>query len=453
MPSAAVERFLDHLESAGVELHSLMLLRHGEVVAEGWWEPYTPEGVQLLYSLSKSFTSTAVGLAVAEGRLSVDDPVASFFPQVDQASLHPRVLRMRVRHLLSMSSGHRDDTLASVRDANDPASAFLALVPEEEPGVWFTYNNGATLMLSLIVTRVTGERLLEYLRPRLLAPLGIGDAYWTGTAGFDHGFSGLHLTTEAIARFGQLYLQGGEWQGQQLVPADWVAEATCSHVDNPREPNPDWRQGYGYQFWRCQHDGYRGDGAYGQFCVILPEHDVVLATTAATEDMQAILDAVWTLLLPAFSDEISKPQPAAAALADRLAALTVPPVRGEATPGGVVASGPWRAEMPGEDQPVRSLAVTEAVGGSGWVLQVTEADRTYEVACGHGEWRSQEHNLGGSLTTAACGGWTGAATFTAEIVFTQTPHRLVLVADVDTGMLAARWHTAPLSPIRPRPPR
>lgn len=158
-------------------------------------------------------------------------------------------------------------------------------------------------MLSVIITRLTGGRLIDYLRPRLFEPLGIGPAYWAGMGPYDLGFSGLHLQTDAIARLGQLYLQDGVWNGGQLLPAGWVAQASSVQVDNPREPNPDWRQGYGFQFWRCRHNGFRGDGAYGQFCVVLPDQDAVVAITAATGDMQAILDAAWAELVPNYDAE------------------------------------------------------------------------------------------------------------------------------------------------------
>lgn len=290
--SAAVGAFLDGIDAAGIELHSVMLLRHGSVLAEGWWAPYERDDLHLVYSISKTFTSSAVALAVAEGLLDVDDLVVSSFPHLDPTGLDPKVARMRVRHLLTMSTGHHADTLDRLRAApgDDPVTSFLALVPEEEPGHWFTYNNGATLVLSAVVTAATGERLLDYLRPRLLDPLGIDLAHWQGDARLDLGFSGLHLQTEAVARLGQLYLQGGWWDGRQLLPSTWVREATRPQVDNPREPNVDWRQGYGYQVWMARHGAYRGDGAYGQLCLVLPEQDAVLATTAAVEDMQRLLD-------------------------------------------------------------------------------------------------------------------------------------------------------------------
>jgi len=374
-----VAGLLDGFEAAGLELHSLMLLRHGHVVAEGWWAPYAPDGLHLLYSLSKSFTSTAVGLAVEEGLLGVDDLVTSFFPDEVPAEVHPRVAQLRVRHLLSMATGHHEDTLDRL-DRERLVSSYLALVPEEEPGAWFTYNNGATLMLSAIVTKVTGGRLLDYLRPRLLEPLGIEEANWQGIGDLDLGFSGMHLPTEAIARFGQLYLQQGVWQGRQLVPASWVAEATRRQVENPREPNPDWRQGYGYQFWMGQH-GYRGDGACGQFCLVLPEEDAVVAITAGTEDMQAVLNCVWERLLPALRQPPQPERPDAAdsatGLRDRLARLQLPAVSGGRS---APIDLPWAAPDQ-DDGPADGLAISSIEeAAEGW--RVTVRDGAFDASGG-----------------------------------------------------------------------
>ena len=179
---------------------------------------------------------------------------------------------------------------------------FLLIPPDEEPGTVFAYNQPCTYTLAAIVQRLSGQSLIEYLRPRLFEPLGI-DAYaWQEyPPGRNIGFSGLHATTDAIAKLGLLYLQRGLWNGRRLLSDPWVDEATRRQVANPNEPNPDWRQGYGFQFWMARH-GYRGDGAYGQFCVILPEHDTVIATTADTADMQGMLDALWAHLLPAIGE-------------------------------------------------------------------------------------------------------------------------------------------------------
>ncbi|MEZ4581076.1 MAG: serine hydrolase, partial [Caldilineaceae bacterium] len=246
-------------------------------MAEGWWAPYAPDRIHLLYSLSKSFTSTAVGLAVAEGRLRVDDRVVDFFPDALPATISDNLAAMQVRHLLCMGTGHVQDTVGHMTTDTDDdwIRGALGVPPEQAPGSVFTYNQGATFLLSAIVQKLTGQTLVDYLQPRLFAPLGIDRTYWQqNPQGINLGFSGFHTTTDAIARLGQLYLQRGRWAGKQLLPAAWVDAASAHQIDSatpgtsPGEhQNSDWVQGYGYQFWRCRHDAYRGDGAFGQFCL------------------------------------------------------------------------------------------------------------------------------------------------------------------------------------------
>ncbi len=299
--SAAILAFVVAAEANILELHSFMLLRHGQVVAEGWWSPYSPEHPHMLFSLSKSFTSSAIGLAVAEGRLSVDDPVLSFFPADAPAVVSANLAVMRVRHLLSMSTGHHEDSRGRmwIRYRKNWVKGFLALPVEHVPGTYWVYDSGATYMLSAIIQKTTGMKLLDYLQLRLFAPLGIQGATWeTSPQGINIGSWGLSLKTEDIARFGQLYLQKGMWNGRRILSETWVDEATSSQIANDR-PDPDWHQGYGYQFWRCQHGAYRGDGAFGQYCIVMPEQDAVLAITSGVVEMQPPLNLVWEHLLPA----------------------------------------------------------------------------------------------------------------------------------------------------------
>ncbi len=309
-----------------------MLVRHHYVVAEGWWAPYGPDVPHMLFSLSKSFTATAVGLALDEGRLTLDDPVRSFFPAEDPAISEQGLHALRVRHLLTMSTGHTQDPIAELsrRGGDHWVRGFFQSPIDEEPGTHFVYNNAATYMLSAIVHRVTGQSVLDYLTPRCLAPLGIHQAIWeTSPEGVNLGFSGLRMRTEDIAAFGQLYLNRGLWQGRRLLSAEWVREATRIQVANGTDPDSDWAQGYGYQFWRCRHAAYRADGAYGQFCVVLPEQDAVVVLTAGVGDMQALLNLVWRHVLPSLSPSPMADDPAShAELVGRLSALrldAVPP--------------------------------------------------------------------------------------------------------------------------------
>ena len=307
--SAGIRKFIEAANSNVNSMHSFMLVRHGKVVAEAWWEPETATKQHVLWSLTKSFTSTAVGLAQAEGKLSIDDPVLKYFPEEAPSDPSANLQAMRIRNLLTMSTGHSDE----VQLTNDTpwVEAFLAHPVPHKPGTHFRYNTPATYMLSAIVQKVTGETVKDYLTPRLFEPLGIQNPKWdTSPQGISIGGYGLYIRTEDIAKFGQLYLQQGKWEGKQLVPADWIEQATSKQVSNGTDPNRDWTQGYGYQFWRCRHNAYRGDGKDGQFCIVLPELDAVVAITANTRDMQAELNVVWDHLLQAFAKEPLPENPA-----------------------------------------------------------------------------------------------------------------------------------------------
>ena len=296
----AIREFIETADRDVDSMHSFMLVRHGQVIAEAWWTPESAERQHVLWSLSKSFTSTAVGLLVAEGKLSVDDLVLPFFPDDVPPEPSANLKSMRVRDLLTMSTGHQDEV--NWREAPHWAKAFLSHPVPHKPGTHFRYNTPATYMLSAIVQNVTGMTVLEYLTPRLFEPLGIREPVWeTSPQGVSIGGYGLFIRTEDIAKFGQLYLQRGMWNGKQLVPAAWVDQATSKQVSNGSDPSRDWDQGYGFQFWRCRHGAYRGDGKDGQFCIVLPEQDAVIAITANTRDMQAELNVVWDRLLTAFA--------------------------------------------------------------------------------------------------------------------------------------------------------
>ncbi|MER6533271.1 serine hydrolase domain-containing protein [Streptomyces sp. 900105755] len=443
-----VDAFLDALEAApGVEPHSLMVLRHGHVVAAGWWAPYAESRLHLLYSLSKSFTATAAGLAAAEGLIRLDDPVLSYFPELEAEITDPRSRAMLVRHVASMSSGHVAETLdrALAVDRANLVRGFLLLPPDRDPGTVFAYNQPTTYTLAAIVQRVTGQSLTDYLRPRLFEPLGIGEALWQrDRAGREVGFTGLHATTDAVLRLGLLYLQGGMWEGERLLPGDWVAEATraqVSHADGAAG-GADWKQGYGLQFWMSRH-GYRGDGAYGQFCVVLPEHDAVIAITAATERMQQVLDLVWEHLLPAFGPgPLSGRERTDAALAERLAGLALPPAAGKPAPTERAEEWTAVAFTPAEP-PARVTSVQVATGADGTRLTLVEDGHRIGLRLAEGEWSIAEE----PVPTAVSGGWTDAGTLEADVIFLETPHRLTLTCSLDDRRFTARWHTRPLQPL------
>ena len=305
--SASIAKFIQAADEKVNSMHSFMLLRHGKVIAEAWWTPEDANKPHVLWSLSKSFTSTAVGLAVHDGKLSVQDRVMGFFPDAAPENPSENLKSMRVLDLLTMSTGHQDEP--NLRSSQDWIKTFLAHPVPREPGSFFRYNTPATFMQSAIVQKVTGQSVVDYLQTRLFDPLGIDAPKWDkNPQGISIGGYGLYLKTEDIAKFGQLYLQKGRWENQQLIPSDWVQEATNKQVSNGSDAASDWNQGYGYQFWRCRHNAFRGDGKDGQFCVVLPDQDAVVVMTANTTNMQAQLSLVWEHLLGEFRE---KPLPEA----------------------------------------------------------------------------------------------------------------------------------------------
>ena len=310
--SRSVREFVESADRINT-LHSFMIVRHGHVIAEGWWRPEAADRQHILNSVSKCFTATAVGLAIAEGKLRLDDPVLKFFPSEAPPEPSDHLKALKVRHLLTMSGGH--DTEPRTAGGGPSVRQFLAHPFVHEPGTHFQYNSMGTYSLSAILTKVTGQTTLDYLKPRLFEPLGIEDPEWgSSPEGYSLGGYGLKLRTEDIAKLGQLYIQRGLWDGKPLISREWVERATSKQVANEEESHAkigiDWRQGYGFQFWRCTHDAFRGDGAGGQFIVVIPNKDAVVAITADTGSMQGELDAIWDQLFPAFGGK-SLPEDAA----------------------------------------------------------------------------------------------------------------------------------------------
>ena len=326
------QAILDFVKAADTNvntMHSFMIVRHGKVISQGWWKPEAADKPHILNSVSKSFNATAVGLAIKDGKLSLNDPVLKFFPNDAPANPSDNLKAMTVRDLLTMSCGHEKEPQAV--GGAPSVKQFLAQPVPYKPGTHFLYNTMGSYTLSAIVTKVTGQTSLDYLKPRLFEPLGIENPRWDSSPeGNSFGGYGLWLCTEDIAKFGQLCLQKGKWNGKQLVPKKWIKLASTKQVPNEMESHAqigsDWKEGYGFQFWRCQHNAYRGDGAGGQFCVVMPDQDVVIAITANHGNMQAELDAIWDHLLPAFQAK-ALPEDAAAQekLNQVIAGLVVPP--------------------------------------------------------------------------------------------------------------------------------
>ena len=433
IPSASILQLVDAFERKTDEIHSLMVLRHGHVVAEGWWSPYAAHHPHMMFSVSKSFTATAVGLAVSEGLFSLDDTVISFFAQ-DVANQPDELLSaMRVRDLLCMSTGQAVDTWSYMVERSDGnwIRAFLEVPVLHTPGTHFVYNTGATYMLSAIIQHTTGTTLLEYLKPRLFEPLGIANATWfMSPQGITAGGIGLSIRTEDLAKFGQLYLQKGQWQGKQLLPEGWVEQASAFQADNSNGIQTDWQQGYGYQFWRCRHGAYRADGVFGQYCIIMPEQDAVIAITSGLDvfDMQQPLELIWDILLPAMSSVVLPEDTVAyAELQTKLASLSRPTVAGDfASPIASQVSGrPYKVDT----NALGIETITFDFNDIGCTLTIETLTGVDSIQCGCGTWTYSppvalfaQPLLFDRTPVAASGAWLSHDTFTAIVRLYETPH-------------------------------
>src|SRR5262245_55972537 len=421
--SSALLSFVEAADTKIEFMNSFMLVRHGHVVAEGWWAPYSADAPHSLFSLSKSFTSTAVGLAIEEGKLSLDDEVLKFFPKDAPAAPSKNLKAMRVSDLLRMSTGHQ--TEPPRKPDQVWTKVFLAHDVPFKPGTHFLYNTSATYMLSAIVQKATGITVLDYLKPRLFEPLGIETPTWeTSPQGITTGGYGLSIRTEDIARFGLLYLQKGKWNGKSLVPAAWVEAATARQTSNGSNPKSDWDQGYGYQFWRSRHGAYRGDGAFGQYCIVLPELDAVIVITSGVKDMQAVLDLVWEKLLPAMSQApLATDDAAQSKLEQKLKSLVLRPQAGSASP----AKGSDRTyKFPANERKLEAITLKSGDNGDILIARFNGVDQ--QIECCRGEWKKGRLALGtmAEQPAAASGAWTADDTYTAKICLTQTPFILTM---------------------------
>lgn len=458
--AAGVERLLDAVGQTEAEMHSLMVLRHGNVIAEGWWTPFAPDLKHLVYSLSKTFTSAAAGLAVAEGRFGLDDVMIDHFPELVSDDVEDKYRRYLVRHALTMSSGHESEALdraaaAAAGAGGDVLAGFFRVPPEREPGSVFAYSQPTIYGVGRLVAKTTGGTILDYLRPRLLEPLGIHEAQWMMLGDVEMGFSGIHVFTESLAKTGQLVLDGGRWQGEQILDPEWVATATSKQMDNdtahrgPGAPEPiDWQQGYGFQYWMNRH-GFRGDGAYGQFIIVWPEEDAVIVTTGETIDMQELLSLITTHLRPAMTG--AGTAEADAALAARLSslALPLPDDTGAGFAGTFDADvsspvvGPFSfgEAVPGAER----VEVVET--GDGWTLRFLGdgLDVTLPVGRGawaEGEWPAPADGLD-AVPFRAVAGVDADGAWHARLRMIQTPHSL-LVDIAPGGAASIAWRFPPL---------
>ena len=382
-------------------MHGFVIVRHGRVIAEGSWAPQdTLNEPHMLYSHSKSFTSTAVGFLVDDGKLDLDERVIGILPEKAPANPSENLRQLRVRDLLTMNVGA--DRIDSENDdiGGDWVRAFLANKIQRAPGTGFRYDSGATHLLAAIVERKSGMKLMDFLGERLFRPLGMASPWsTTSPAGIACGGWGMNMTTRDMAKFGQFLLQKGVWDGKRLLSSEWIDMASARQTwsggivvqSKTIGSGSDWKQGYGFQFWRCRHGAFRADGAAGQLTVVFPKEDAVVSVNAGLGDMQRELNLIWQHLLPAFgASALPESESARVRLAAKCAALALP------------LDDPHPEVFEGMDKasPERTA--------DGWEL-VRDGRR---LAVGDGVWKTTDWTFTDSLVEPlfhSCGTWRIAA--------------------------------------------
>ena len=465
VPSEAVSALIDRLEEQDGMVHSYMLIRHGKVIAEGHWDPFNASTPHALYSVSKSLVSMAIGLAVDDGLISLNDRVAEFFPEEAKLNSDERLRDMRVRDLMAMASGQKSDTFKAIRSAapGEAAKAFFQMPMKNEPGKLFRYMSGNTAMLALIHAKVTGEKdLIAYLKPRVFDKLGITSSYWPrlkdGTTVI--GGSGFELKSEELAKICLLLLNDGVWQGERILPLWWVRQATSlqtpygnvtdsvlalhgAKTGSAAKPD-DWQLGYGWQLWMGHHESFRLCGAFGQIGSVIPAKDLIFVSNAGGRSSnKPSLNAFYDTILPALSDQPLSENPAALKkLRERSAKLAIATPQNAAEPAAAAAEAFRHIKT----DAANALAIS-SIGYDEKTKTLTIENRfgKHSILVGDGRWvpgkfTAEEENTdtlsrfsGGEQPVAAAGAWTHPGRFAVRIHFIRSPAILDIVFELIDG--------------------
>ena len=443
VPSAAIGRWLEACGRELYAMHGFVVVRHGRVIAEGSWKPYdTLNRPHMLYSHSKSFTSTAIGFLVDDGKVDLDERVLDIFPDKAPAEPNENLKALRIRDLLTMNAGATLTNYVDRENDLDWERRFLASEFGVKPGTEFNYDSIATYMLSCIVGRRSGRDMMSFLKERLFDKIGIGPVSSSvSPSGTPCGGWGMYMTTRDLARFGQFLLQEGVWNGERLLSREWVRLATGRQTatgkvlaakDAAVEAS-DWKQGYGFQFWRCRNGAYRADGAAGQFTIVLPEQDAVISLNAGLGDMQRALDLVWGYLLPNMGDALPEDPVSVRTLRQCCAALAIPVPEGRGKVPDVFVGK--KVELAKNLRGFKSVTLSREDGGLR--LDIETPAGVSSVPVGLGEWKAGEirvddkkyENPGdyiGAHPTAAAAALGGDGVLRVRILVTDTPGRVEL---------------------------
>jgi CubicO group peptidase (beta-lactamase class C family) len=379
--------FLDDVDNAGLDLHGMILHRHGKVVAEGWKWPYAPERPRILHSVAKSFTACAIGLAVDEGLLRLSDTVISFFPQHLPAHIDPRLPSMTVEHLLTMRTGHQANTSGSVWRGIDSSwiTEFFKIPLVHEPGGQYVYTSAASYMLSAIVTQVTGQTMHEYLRPRLFEPLGITDEHWAiGPDGINPGGNGLTATPASMLKLGILHAQDGIWEGQRILSSEWVQAATRP------QGGPDSKYGY---HWAIKPQGaYCAVGVFVQMAIVFPAFGATLALVGAMKNSAHIIPHIERHFPAAFLDSTEPADDADKRLLQRLSAMREVPTLESAT----IAPFTTPVTFDFQDNELGVTRLSFAFEADTLTIDLTDGTGAHRIVSGLNRWHQGTTDMPGS---------------------------------------------------------
>jgi CubicO group peptidase (beta-lactamase class C family) len=332
--SEAVLSFIEHLERRKCCMHSVLILRHGEIALEAYYPPFTIESLHRMYSTTKTFVSIAIGFMIDEGKITLQSRIADFFQKLLPANPYPAITKMTVRDLLLMATPFNDSTY-TVNDKNWICTFFNAK-PTHDGGAVFHYDTSGTVTLNALVEKISGQNLVDYLRPRLFDPLGISKNAWCieRPEGGAWGGSGLQLTTRDLARFAFFLINKGNWQGKQLISSSYIDEACTPQIDNRvATAETEFHFGYGYQIWCTRHNGFATVGMGSQLSVCVPDKDLILVTTGDTQNTAAgndtVLDLFWTDIYDKLIDNtLTENKRAYSKLQDKLSRLEFPSIDG-----------------------------------------------------------------------------------------------------------------------------
>lgn len=419
-------------------LNSFIIVRRGKVIAEHYYAPYRPETPHMLFSLTKSFTSLAIGFAEQEGLLSLEDPAVKFFPEKTFKQDGAVLKKVTIRHLLTMSGGHETCPLLSLTDEEraritDYTQAFFDAPFVYAPGEKFVYNSAGSHVLAAIIRQVTGVNMTEYLTPRLLKPLNITSfRVMTSPEGVEMGGWGGMACTRDLAKVGECIRLGGVWNGKQIIPAEYLRQATSFQMDNSANEAPDWKVGYGYQFWQSRH-GFRGDGACGQYILVLPEADMVIAITSGLPEMGRILDPVWDILLPSLYDHARADKPEAWAELDHYAQneLQIPLCAGDRLRRMEKKTFKMKPNPCG----IRSITCSTMMGRAQLLLDGPNGEELISAGFGFFVDNPIRMKTAFMRRASASAAWTSENVLRFEVVLADSPYRMTYLLDFSNGAL------------------